>query len=432
MVRLSAVLGACLSAGLARAHLAAYAPGMYCLDGNTGAKDLNSYAIVSPLYQLAFKDWWFHAVNGCKNFPPTDGKVLEIPAGGSFIAEIASNRAKTTLSYNGRDTSAWPDGNTYPEDYNVPSCIISPNMHAQNQSRAAGTAFAISYQSDINAVTPDNLVVFSVAYHTPWKRVVNYQVPKALPACPPGGCICAWGWVPNGCGQPNMYHIPYKCKVTGATSTAPLAVPKPPVWCEGNPGACTKGAKQMIYWNQLERNNIAVSGWDQNGDPKSPAYNSKCGFPDGAQNDIFTSGGGDSNANSGPSSGSGSSNSGSSNGGSNNGGSNNSGASGSNNNGGGSSPPPAAAAPPAASPQPAAAAATIPSADPAAPAGDTAPITSDAGAAPAGDSGKSTGTKNPAPSCKKRVRKRTSERVETLAKKGIASHRRGHLANRAF
>ena len=54
-------------------------------------------------------------------------------------------------------------------------------VHTQNQSQAAGTAFAISYevsvpslglvpplipprQSDINNVTPDNLVVFSVRY----------------------------------------------------------------------------------------------------------------------------------------------------------------------------------------------------------------------------------------------------------------------------
>lgn len=54
-------------------------------------------------------------------------------------------------------------------------------VHTQNQSQAAGTAFAISYevgtlvsvsfpsliplwQSDINNVTPDNLAVFSVRY----------------------------------------------------------------------------------------------------------------------------------------------------------------------------------------------------------------------------------------------------------------------------
>lgn len=29
---------------------------------------------------------------------------------------------------------------------------------------------------------------------TPWKRVVSYDVPANMPACPPGGCMCAWGW----------------------------------------------------------------------------------------------------------------------------------------------------------------------------------------------------------------------------------------------
>ena len=37
------------------------------------------------------------------------------PAGGSFTVEIASNQAKTTESYGGRDTSAWPDGANHPE-----------------------------------------------------------------------------------------------------------------------------------------------------------------------------------------------------------------------------------------------------------------------------------------------------------------------------
>jgi hypothetical protein len=111
----------------AHAHLAPHHKGMYCLNGNTGAVDLNSYAIVSPLYQLDFNDWWFHHVNGCDNFPPADGDFLDLPAGGTFTVEIASNRAKTSLSYGVRDMSDWPDGNHYPENYNIPSCIISPN-----------------------------------------------------------------------------------------------------------------------------------------------------------------------------------------------------------------------------------------------------------------------------------------------------------------
>jgi len=84
-----------------------------------------------------------------------------------------------------------------------------------------------------------------------------------------------------------MYHVPFRCNVTGATSTLPVAPAVPPVWCEGEPAACTKGAKQMLYWNQRDGNNIEVSGWDLSGGHKSPAYNAKCGFTDGAQNDIF-------------------------------------------------------------------------------------------------------------------------------------------------
>lgn len=79
-----------------------------------------------------------------------------------------------------------------------------------------------------------------------------------------------------------MYQTAFKCRVSGSTSNVPLASPKPAVWCEGNPGACTKGAKQMIYWNQNQGNNIVVSGYDLEGDHKSPAYNSKLGFNDGA------------------------------------------------------------------------------------------------------------------------------------------------------
>ncbi|KAG6816493.1 hypothetical protein H0H87_005574 [Tephrocybe sp. NHM501043] len=207
------------------------------------------------------------------------------PAGKDFTVEIAANRATTSLSYNGQYASDWVDGQAHADAF--------------NETMAAGTAFAISYQSDLSKVTADNLVVFSVRYHTPWKRLATYSVPAALPACPPGGCICAWGWVPNGCGEPNMYHQGFKCMVTGATATNPVAVAKPPVWCEDDASKCTKGAKQMIYWNQLDGNNIQVSGKDLSGQPRSPAYNQKLGFADGAQNDIFAApsqGGGNSNS----------------------------------------------------------------------------------------------------------------------------------------
>jgi len=43
--------------------------------------------------------------------------------------------------------------------------VYSPlTVHTQNETMAAGTAFAISYQSDITKVTDENLVVFTVKY----------------------------------------------------------------------------------------------------------------------------------------------------------------------------------------------------------------------------------------------------------------------------
>ncbi|KAF8237042.1 hypothetical protein L208DRAFT_1450785 [Tricholoma matsutake] len=276
----------CISA--AHAHMTAWGRGMYCMgDTVPGVDNQNANEAVQPLWNLTENEWWMHHVNKCDQFPPAPGDILNLPAGGNFTVEIAANRAFTTLSYEGRYTSNWGDGQNHPSDYNNPNCIGAPNMHTQNRSMAAGTAFAISYQSDLAKVTQENLVVFTVRYHTPWMRVTSYDVPAAMPACPPGGCICAWGWIPNGCGEPNMYQVAWKCNVTNPTSTVPVAMGKPPVWCEDDQKKCTEGPKQMIYWNQEDANNIKTTGCDQSGHNKSPGYNKKCGFAEGPQNDIF-------------------------------------------------------------------------------------------------------------------------------------------------
>jgi len=122
---------------------------------------------------------------------------------------------------------------------------------------------------------------------TPWRRLATYKVPD-LPVCPePGGCICAWGWVANGCGEPNIYMMPFRCRVVGSTGNAAVAPGVPPVWCEDDPSKCVSGPKQMVFYNQLEGNNVNVSGFDLSGQSKAPTYNSKMGFSNGAQTDIF-------------------------------------------------------------------------------------------------------------------------------------------------
>ena len=88
---------------------------------------------------------------------------------------------------------------------------------------------------------------------------MDYQIPADLPACSGKWCICVWGWVPNHCGQPNMYMSPFRCIVTGATSTKKIGVAKPPTWCEGDESKCTTGPKQMIYCEFFSGTNLTLS-----------------------------------------------------------------------------------------------------------------------------------------------------------------------------
>lgn len=281
------ILSALALAGVVQAHIAAFAKGMYCENGTDPSNpNFNSNAPVAPLYNLTQDQWWFQHDRGCDAVPPPPGVFLELPAGGSFDVDLANNQAFSNLSYGGSKTSEWPDGGSHPEDWNGggvgEGCIQDGGyMHVQNQSMAQGTAFAIAYKSDLNAITMEDLVVFSVLEHTPWKRAATYEVPAAMPACPEEGCTCAWGWAPKGCGQPNIYMQGFKCKVTGATSTTPLAKAQAPVMCDTDESQCVQGAKQMIIWNQLTGNNVVTSG------SQTPAYNTRNGFKPGPQNDIF-------------------------------------------------------------------------------------------------------------------------------------------------
>ncbi|KAK0649599.1 hypothetical protein B0T16DRAFT_456999 [Cercophora newfieldiana] len=132
------------------AHVAAFAKGMYCKGGNISSIDEpNTNIPVIPLYGLPFEKFWLQRDRGCDKVPPPKGEVLELPAGGQFMVELAHNRGQTTLSFGGEWTSDWLDGHDHPEDWrgeNAGDCLSDGLMHAQT---AAGTAFAISYNSDI-------------------------------------------------------------------------------------------------------------------------------------------------------------------------------------------------------------------------------------------------------------------------------------------
>lgn len=155
-------------AATVKGHVSAWADGMYCKSGNiTGKPDLNTRQASTPLWNLTKEDWWFQHTWGCDLAPPAEGEILELPARGSFTVELAHGQQYTTLSYDGQFTSEWPGGDQHPEDWHgpgsPPDCISDDGiMHVQNQSMATGTAFAISYNSDLADVTMENLAVFTV------------------------------------------------------------------------------------------------------------------------------------------------------------------------------------------------------------------------------------------------------------------------------
>ncbi|EAU92331.2 hypothetical protein CC1G_00550 [Coprinopsis cinerea okayama7 len=257
------------------AHIAAWHKGMYCLNGtDPHVANQNANEAVNPLYMLDRRDWWMHHVNKCDEFPPAPGDFLELPAGKSFVVELAGNRAFTSLSYNGRYTGVFGDGKPRPGmdgGRSKEGCITNPNLHTKSEKEATGTAFAISYHSNLADVKPENLVVFSVLYH----QVLIFASQYTMEA------DCQWGWVPDGCGEPNMYMQPLKCKVVGHTGNRAVAPAKPPVFCELDQSKCVKGAKQMVFWNQLNGNNIVTPG------SRAPTYNQRLGFANGRQTDIF-------------------------------------------------------------------------------------------------------------------------------------------------
>ncbi|EJD40561.1 hypothetical protein AURDEDRAFT_153531 [Auricularia subglabra TFB-10046 SS5] len=289
--------------GSAHGQLVAWHKGMFCKNGITNTDTPNAQYPVVSLWNLATNDWFLHG--SCRNFPPQDGDFLKIPANGEFTVEIAANRAFTTLSYNGQKTTDWPDGAVHPDGWSTnmtdakypptsAGCLSAPNIHAHGEADAAGTAFAIAYTSDISTVQLSDFTVFTVAPNTPYKRLATYEVPN-LPACPAGGCLCAWAWIPNHCGQAsalhcdNMYQNAYRCQVTGADPGAPaVGTPQPAAWCESDPDKCVSGPKQMTIAFQADGNNfVSPGGWQKDNTRPSPGYNMKMGFQPGAQTDIF-------------------------------------------------------------------------------------------------------------------------------------------------
>ncbi|KZT57664.1 hypothetical protein CALCODRAFT_482994 [Calocera cornea HHB12733] len=283
----SVVIAAALATVPVAAHLAPYHSSMYGFNwtahnpgwANPGAYDNRP---VVPLMGRTYDDWWMH---GHIDLPPNDGDVLELPAGGKFLVQMACDKGATDY-YASSDGGDIRDG-----DWPCPGAT-SDEWHTKDISDTKGCGFGIAYKSDINSVTQDDITIFTVNYTCPWYRYQWFDVPADLPPC--DDCICTFNWIhsPDD-GSMQMYQNGYKCKVTNDGPGKQLATPQlarrcgadPDTNTPANPSNCTGGVnggpKLGMYWLQADGNNMFEDYYHP------PFYNALYGFSDGAQTDIF-------------------------------------------------------------------------------------------------------------------------------------------------
>ncbi|TXT11790.1 uncharacterized protein COLE_02200 [Cutaneotrichosporon oleaginosum] len=214
----------------------------------------------------SFNTWWFR---GDINKPPAEGQFLELPAGGVFTGQISNNKVFTDWGKKPK-----PDIGKMASSAEGVGLLHTRDM--------PGIPPEQTKESDVHKIQPEDFAIISTNRYCPWYRDVDFAIPKDLPACPPGGCHCMWGWIHNerGGGQ-EMYFTGYRCNVTGATGVIPIPKPAIARKCPYDKNNCTIGAKQPHYWLMGERNN------NHQGYSDAPFYNEAYGFAHGAQNDLW-------------------------------------------------------------------------------------------------------------------------------------------------
>ncbi|ORY88298.1 hypothetical protein BCR35DRAFT_289184 [Leucosporidium creatinivorum] len=226
-------------------------------------------------------EWWFRGPESRK-LKPKEGEVTELPAGGSIMIEHACHVAWT--QYGSSTTEVGSNLDACPGNSGAYHSG-DPNSGVVDMNLLSGCALAIADVDDIEKVTMDNLAIFSVNQKCVSQKQINYEIPAAMPACTGEKCICGWFWLANN-GTANFYMTAFDCKVTGATSTAKIAAPVDPTWCdpaELAAGTCktVAGAKRPLYAYNYPTNIVWKGNYDR------PGYHSNWSFQDGAQNDIF-------------------------------------------------------------------------------------------------------------------------------------------------
>jgi len=240
---------------------------------------------VIPLMNRAFNDWWMH---GLMNFPPHPNDIMQLPVGKTKMVELNCDKGGTSY-WRSSAGSTFTQKAGGPENDPCPGYPMS-QYHTTGINDLGGCALAVAYKSDFQSVNPQDFTVFSVQHQCVWTRWTAFDVPKAMPPCPNGKCICAWFWIhtPKS-GSEQNYMSAFQCNFSGATSKYAVAKGRPARRCGAEPSIgkkaapwnCTVGAKQPFYWFQQERNNMFEGTYSP------PQYTDLYDFKQGAQTKIF-------------------------------------------------------------------------------------------------------------------------------------------------
>ncbi|KAM0755229.1 hypothetical protein T439DRAFT_377579 [Meredithblackwellia eburnea MCA 4105] len=277
-----------LLVGSVEGHMTIWTRSMY---GVSGTRTGRSWYYTGgdpapPISPGLVKDqWWFRGPS-FRNLPPPSGQVTRLPAGKTIKLEIACHIAWT--SYGWRTTVPGSPLDACPGGTAGVYHSGDPNAFTIDKSLLSGCALGIADVDDINKVTMDNMVIFSVQHNCVQQKVTEFAIPKMMPKCTGKKCICAWFWLGNT-GQANWYMTGFDCSVSNVSPSATkIAPPKDPKFCLPSDKACKpqKGAKRPLYAYGTPTNvkfPYPIAYFNAN----RPGYHASWSFENGAQNDIF-------------------------------------------------------------------------------------------------------------------------------------------------
>ncbi|WWD01234.1 hypothetical protein V866_008176 [Kwoniella sp. B9012] len=245
---------------LAKAHMSIWLESMYGFD--------QSYEPVTPLSGKSFDQWWFH---GNANDQPS--AITTLIPGSDLSVEIACSKEYTSFGGNNPASDACPgDSGSYHAGGSTGS---GSGWSGNSESNLMGCALAIAFKPTASQTNPEDFTVMSIQENCVRQRQTSFSIPSNLPACPQGGCTCAWFW--QGKNSANeMYMTGFRCDVQGGSAGGSYPSPVPP-----RKGAIS-GPTQPMYWANTPTNLDYTPDWET-----KPSYNSAWGWTNGAQTSAF-------------------------------------------------------------------------------------------------------------------------------------------------